>query len=57
MAELTIEQLTEAVAGGAVALRSRGGTAARGWPGGKVFPPTYAAVGDHKYAVEERAGR
>ena len=23
-------------------------------PGGKVFPPTYAVTGDHKYAVEER---
>ena len=54
MAELTIEQLTEAVAGGAVALRSRVELQPADGPGGKVFPPTYAAVGDHKYAVEER---
>lgn len=54
MAELTIEQLTEAVAGGAVALRSSMEMQPVDGPGGKVFPPTYAATGDHKYAVEER---
>ena len=54
MAELTIEQLTEAVAGGAVALRSSMEMQPADGPGGKVFPPTYAATGDHKYAVEER---
>ena len=59
MAELTIEQLTEAVAGGAVALRSTMELQPADGPGGKVFPPTYAATGDqatgdHKYAVEER---
>ena len=54
MAELTIEQLTEAVAGGAVALRSTMELQPVDGPGGKVFPPTYAATGDHKYAVEER---
>ena len=54
MAELTIEQLTEAVAGGAVALRSTMEMQPADGPGGKVFPPTYAATGDHKYAVEER---
>ena len=54
MAELTIEQLTEAVAGGAVALRSTMEMQPAAGPGGKVFPPTYAATGDHKYAVEER---
>ena len=54
MAELTIEQLTEAVAGRAVALRSTMELQPADGPGGKVFPPTYAATGDHKYAVEER---
>ena len=54
MAELTIEQLTEAVAGGAVALRSSMEMQPADGTGGKVFPPTYAATGDHKYAVEER---
>ena len=54
MAELTIEQLTEAVAGGAVALRSSMEMQPADGPGGKVFPPTYVATGDHKYAVEER---
>ena len=54
MAELAIEQLTEAVAGGAVALRSTMELQPADGPGGKVFPPTYAAAGDHKYAVEER---
>ena len=54
MAELTIERLTEAVAGGAVALRSTMEMQPAAGPGGKVFPPTYAATGDHKYAVEER---
>ena len=54
MAELTIEQLTEAVGGGAVALRSTMEMQPADGPGGKVFPPTYAVTGDHKYAVEER---
>ena len=54
MAELTIEHLTEAVAGGTVALRSTMEMQPADGPGGKVFPPTYAATGDHKYAVEER---
>ena len=54
MAELTIGQLTEAVAGGTVALRSTMEMQPADGPGGKVFPPTYAATGDHKYAVEER---
>ena len=54
MAELTIEQLTEAVGGGAVALRSTMEMQPADGPGGKVFPPTYAATGAHKYAVEER---
>ena len=54
MAELTIEQLTEAVAGGAVALRSGMELQPADGPGGKVFPPTYAGAGGHKYAIEER---
>ncbi len=54
MAELTIDRLTEAVAGGSVALRSTMELQPADGPGGKVFPPTYAATGDHKYAVEER---
>ena len=46
MAELTIEQLTEAVAGGAVAFRSTMEMQPADGPGGKVFPPTYAATGE-----------
>ncbi len=56
MAELTIDRLTEAVAGGAVALRSIMRLQPVDGPGGKVFPPTYS-VGPgatHRYAVEER---
>ena len=54
MAELTIERLTEAVAGGAVALRSIMRLQPADGPGGKVFPPTYAVTAEYKYAVEER---
>ena len=54
MAELTIDRLTEAVAGGAVALRSIMRLQPADGPGGKVFPPTYAVSAEHKYAVEER---
>lgn len=54
MAELTIEGLTEAVAGGAVALRSIMHLQPADGPGGKVFPPTYSVTGGNKYAVEER---
>ena len=54
MAELVIEQLSEAVAGGAVALRSIMRLQPADGPGGKVFPPTYAVSAEHKYAVEER---
>ncbi|MCY4623049.1 MAG: type I-U CRISPR-associated RAMP protein Csb1/Cas7u [bacterium] len=54
MAELMIEQLSEAVAGGAVALRSIMRLQPADGPGGKVFPPTYAVSAEHKYAVEER---
>ena len=54
MTELTIERLSEAVAGGAVALRSIMRLQPADGPGGKVFPPTYAATAENKYAVEER---
>ena len=54
MAELTIERLSEAVAGGAVALRSIMRLQPADGPGGKVFPPTYAVTAENKYAVEER---
>ncbi len=56
MSWLTFEQLRDAVAGEAVALRSRMTLQPAGGVGDKVFPPSYA-VGDrsdHKYAVEER---
>ncbi len=54
MTELTIERLTEAVAGRAVAMRSIMRLQPADGPGGKVFPPTYAVSASHKYAVEER---
>ena len=56
MSELTFEQLSEATAGGAVALRSRLSLAPAGGTEDKVFPPSYAVDGraDHKYAVETR---
>lgn len=55
MTDLTYERLQDAVAGGAVALRSKMVLQPAGGPGDKVFPPTYAVDrGPHKYAVEER---
>lgn len=51
---LTIDLLTEAVAGGAVALRSITRLQPADGPGGKVFPPTYAVSSGTKYAMEER---
>ena len=56
MAAFTFEQLHRAVAGEAVALRSRTTLQPAGGPGDKVFPPTYAVAqnAEHKYAVEER---
>lgn len=56
MSELTFEQLAEATAGGAVALRSRLSLAPAGGTEDKVFPPSYAVDrgADHKYAVETR---
>ncbi|MCY3911078.1 MAG: type I-U CRISPR-associated RAMP protein Csb1/Cas7u [bacterium] len=54
MSELTYEKLRDAVAGGAVALRSRTELQPADGPGGKVFPPTYAVNAEHRYAVETR---
>lgn len=56
MSDLTFEQLRDATAGGAVALRSVTRLQPAGGPGDKVFPPSYAVEGraDHKYAVEDR---
>ncbi|MDE0170100.1 MAG: type I-U CRISPR-associated RAMP protein Csb1/Cas7u [bacterium] len=56
MAELTFERLRDAVAGDAVALRSRTTLQPAGGQGDKVFPPTYAVAqnAEHRYAVEER---
>lgn len=56
MAELTFNRLRDAVAGEAVALRSRTTLQPAGGPGDKIFPPTYAVArnAEHKYAVEER---
>ncbi len=56
MPEFTFDQLHRAVAGDAVALRSRLKLQPAGGEGDKVFPPSYAVDGraEHKYAVEER---
>ena len=56
MSELTYERLQRAVAGEAVALRSRTTLQPAGGRGDKVFPPTYAVArnAEHKYAVEGR---
>ncbi len=56
MTWLTFERLRDAVAGEAVALRSRMTLQPAGGEGDKIFPPSYAVDGrsDHKYAVEER---
>jgi len=55
MSKLTFDRLRSAVAGDAVALRSRTTLQPAGGPGDKVFPPTYAVDrGSHKYAIEER---
>ncbi len=53
---LTFEKLHGAVAGDAVALRSRITLQPAGGEGDKVFPPSYSVDGraEHKYAVEER---
>lgn len=55
MTTLTFERLRDAVAGDAVALRSRTTLKPAGGEGDKVFPPSYSVQGaEHKYAVEER---
>ena len=56
MSKLTFSRLREAVAGDAVAMRSRLTLQPAGGDGDKVFPPSYAVDGqpDHRYAVEER---
>jgi CRISPR-associated protein Csb1 len=51
MAELTLEVLSRAVAGGAAALRSRTKLQPAGGEGTKIFPPTYAGA---VYATEKR---
>jgi len=56
MSDLTFEQLRDATAGGAVALRSVTRLQPAGGPGDKVFPPSYAVDGraEPKYVIEER---
>lgn len=56
MPDLTFEQLRDATAGGAVALRSVTRLQPAGGSGDKVFPPSYAVDGraEHKYVIEER---
>lgn len=56
MPELTFKRLRDAVAGDAVALRSRMTLRPAGGEGNKVFPASYAVDGraEHKYVVEER---
>ena len=49
--ELTLHQLTEAVAGNAAAFRCRRRLQPAGGKGDKVFPPTFAGA---KYALESR---
>ena len=56
MSRLTFDRLFDAVAGGAVALRSRMTLQPAGGEGDKVFPPSYRVEGrlEHRYAIEER---
>ena len=56
LATLTFRRLLDAVAGSAVAIRSRITLQPAGGEGDKVFPPSYSVDGNasHKYAVEER---
>ena len=53
---ITFEKLQSAVAGDAVAIRSRLTLQPAGGEGDKIFPPSYAVEGNaqHKYAVENR---
>lgn len=55
-ASLTLADLTDAVAGGAVAIRARTRLEPAGGPGDKIFPPTYVKEGrsETKYAFEQR---
>src|SRR5690554_1785876 len=54
--KLTLSVLTEAVAGGAVAIRAVTRLAPAGGPADKVFPPTYVKDQQSvtKYAIETR---
>ena len=54
MTQLTFERLRDAVAGDAVALRSRMTLQPAGGEGDKIFPPSYDSGGRAEYAVEER---
>ncbi len=54
MTDFSYDKLMEAVAGGAVAIRSRLQLQPAGGEGDKVFPSSYATNASHKYAVEER---
>ncbi|MDE0093637.1 MAG: type I-U CRISPR-associated RAMP protein Csb1/Cas7u [Gammaproteobacteria bacterium] len=56
MSNLSFEKLYDAIAGEAVAIRSRTELQPAGGRGDKVFPPSYSVDGSatHKYAVEER---
>ena len=53
---ITFEKLQSAVAGDAIAIRSRLTLQPAGGEGDKIFPPSYAVEGStqHKYAVENR---
>ena len=58
MDALTYDRLSEAVAGGAVALRSRVRLEPAGGPEDKLMPPTYGSDGrDTKYPLEKRRRR
>lgn len=56
MTDLNYEQLKDAVAGGAVAIRAVTRLMPAGGPGDKVFPPTFTKEGraETKYAFESR---
>ncbi len=54
MTQLTFERLRDAVAGDAVALRSRLTLQPAGGEGDKVFPPSYNVDGRADYAIEKR---
>jgi len=54
MTKLTYDHLRDAVAGGAVALRSCLNLQPAGGSGDKIFPPSYDSNAEHKYAVEKR---